>query len=83
MYETLNITNMKRNIIAEGNYCKTSYFATNGTAEYHIGVKDNAEDEYQIVYEDGLYKLFKNGDLQMAATSALIKVTDWTGLKNH
>jgi len=72
---------MKRVIIAEGNYCKTSYFATNGAAEYHIGVKDNAEDEYQIVYEDGLYKLLKNGDLKMAATAVLIKVTDWTVLK--
>ena len=74
---------MKKTIIAEGNYCKTSYFATNGTAEYHIGIKDYSDDEYQIVYEDGLYKLIKNGELQMAATSVLIKVTDWTGLKNH
>jgi len=73
---------MERVIIAEGNYCKTSYFATNGTAEYHIGIKDAAEDEYQVVYEDRLYKLFKNGELQMAATSVLIKVTDWTGLRN-
>ena len=69
---------MARVIIAEGNYCKVSYFATNGTAEYHIGAKDYSDDEYQIVYEDGLYKLFKNGKLTMAATSVLIKVTDWT-----
>jgi len=74
---------MGKTIIAEGNYCKTSYFTANGTAEYHICIKDCAEDEYQIVYEDGLYKLLKNGELQMAATSVLIKVTDLTGLKNH
>lgn len=74
---------MAKKIIAEGNYCHTSYFATNGMAEYHIGIKDEAEDEYQVVYEDGLYKLFKNGELKMAATQVLIKVTDWIELKKH
>ena len=69
---------MARIIIAEGNYCKVSHFATNGTAEYIIGMKDYSDDECQIVYEDGLYKLFKNGELKTAATAVLIKVIDCT-----
>lgn len=68
---------MKRSIIAEGNYCKASYNDTTGMAEYHIGVWPDAQDEYKIVYEDGLYKLYKNDKMTIAATEVLIKVSDF------
>lgn len=74
---------MAKKLICSGNCYKTSYFAATGVAEYIVGVKDAAEDEINVYYEDGLYKLFVNGELKMAATGVLIKTVDYTGLRNH
>lgn len=63
-----------KNLIANGNYCRTSYFTVNGCASYTIGIKEDSDDECQIYFEDGLYKLYKNNELLMAATNALIEV---------
>ena len=65
-----------KKLIASGNYCKTSYFTATGVAEYTIGVKDTGEDECAIYLEDGLYKLYRNGELLRAATSVLINVVN-------
>lgn len=70
---------MKKEICA-GNFCKATYFTATGVAEYLIGIKDGAEDEVVVYYEDGLYKLYKNGTMTMAATGVLIKVVDYTML---
>jgi len=67
---------MNKSIIAEGNYCKRSYFTVNGTAEFTIGVCDMGEDECRIEYSDGLYKLIKNNQLICAATQVLIHVVN-------
>lgn len=64
--------------IVSGNECQFSYFTMNGCAEYTIIISDTGEDECSVVYEDGLYKLYKNGELRYAATQVLIKVFDKT-----
>lgn len=62
--------------IAKGNYVKTSYFTTNGAMDVLIGVSETGNDDTRIVFEDGLYKVFKNGELVRAATQCLITIKD-------
>lgn len=69
---------MKGKEIVSGNECRFTYFATNGCAEYTIITSDTGEDECSVIYDDGLYKLYKNGELCYAATQVLIKVIDKT-----
>lgn len=70
------MANNSRKVIAEGNYIRTSYFTVNGCLDVKIGVNETSDDETQVVYEDGLYKAFKNGILLRAATQCLITVED-------
>lgn len=68
---------MKR-IICEGNKCNHSVYTTNGCAGFTIMLTNTGEDECSVIYEDGLYKLIKNQELVMAATSVLIRYYDRT-----
>ena len=64
--------------IISGNYIHTSYFATNGTMHVQIGLSDTGDNEACVVFEDGLYKALKNGELVMAATNCVIEYKDST-----
>ena len=63
---------MKR-IVANGNWVKTYVYSGNGCLEIKIAITDWGEDDVLVVYEDGLYKLYENGDIKIAATNCIIK----------
>ena len=62
---------MKR-IVADGNWVKT-YVYNSGWLEIQIAITDGGEDDVLVVYEDGLYKVYVNGSLNIAATNCIIK----------
>jgi hypothetical protein len=64
-----------KTLIFSGNYIETSYFAVNGCMAVKIGLdKSKKGDKTEVVFEDGLYKAYKNGLLKMAATNCLIEI---------
>lgn len=67
-----------KKIICEGNGCKYSTYASNGCADYSVTVTDIGEDDCMVIYEDGLYKLIKNGVMIRAATQVHIRFVDFT-----
>jgi hypothetical protein len=62
-----------KRIVANGNWLKTYVYSGNGCLEVQIAITDWGEDDVLVVYEDGLYKVYVNGGIKIAATNCIIK----------